>query len=80
VRWWNGRLRPTFGVYFAPSYRPRSSPKEDAAQKLAVKDGNRRKALEDAVNRLFAAKKIKVENYGRPSRPYNKIVEPETYC
>jgi len=26
------------------------------------------------MNRLFEAKKIKVENYGKPS-PYNKIVE-----
>jgi hypothetical protein len=29
------------------------------------------------MNRLFEAKKIKVENYGRPSRPYSKIVEQQ---
>ena len=32
------------------------------------------------MNRLFEAKKIRVDQYGRPSRPNNKIVEPETYC
>jgi len=29
------------------------------------------------MNRLFEAKKIKTKQYGRPSRPYNKIVEQE---
>ena len=58
-----------------PSYAPALFAKEDATQKLAAKDGARRKALEAGMNRLFAAKKIKVENYGKPSRPYNKIVE-----
>jgi RecA-family ATPase len=60
-----------------PSYAPALFAKEDAAQKLAAKDGARRNALADAMNRLFAARKIKVENYGKPSRPYNKIVEQE---
>ena len=32
------------------------------------------KALTDAMERLFAAKKIKVENYGRPARPNTRIV------
>jgi RecA-family ATPase len=58
-----------------PSYAPALFAKEDAAQKLAIKDAGRRKALEAAMNRLFAVKKIKVETYGRPSRPYNRIVE-----
>jgi hypothetical protein len=31
------------------------------------------KALADAMERLFAAKKIKVENYGRPSHPHTRI-------
>jgi RecA-family ATPase len=60
-----------------PSYAPAQFAKEDAAQKLALKDSSRRKALEAAMNRLFEAKKIRVETYGRPSRPYNKIVEQE---
>jgi DNA transposition AAA+ family ATPase len=59
----------------SPSYAPALFAKEDAAQKLAATDRNRRKLIENAMNRLFAAKKIKVENYGKPSRPYNKIVE-----
>jgi RecA-family ATPase len=60
-----------------PSYAPALFAKEEAAQKLAIKDVGRRKTLEAAMNRLFEAKKIRVENYGRPSRPYNKIVEQE---
>jgi RecA-family ATPase len=32
------------------------------------------KALADAMERLFAAKKIRVETYGRPSRPNTRIV------
>jgi RecA-family ATPase len=58
-----------------PSYAPALFAKEDATQKLAAKHRDRRKLIENAMNRLFAAKKIKVENYGKPSRPYNKIVE-----
>jgi RecA-family ATPase len=34
----------------------------------------KRKALTDAMARLFAAGKIKVENYGRPSRPNSRLV------
>jgi RecA-family ATPase len=60
-----------------PSYAPALFAKEEAAQKLAVKPDRRRKTLEAAMNRLFEAKKIRTENYGRPSRPYNKIVEQE---
>jgi len=60
-----------------PSYAPAHFAKEEAATKLAAKEVLRRKLLEAAMNRLFAANKIKVENYGRPSRPYNKIVEQE---
>jgi RecA-family ATPase len=34
----------------------------------------RRRELTDAMNRLFAAGKIKVETYGRPSRSFSKLV------
>jgi hypothetical protein len=57
-----------------PSYAPALFARENTAAKLASKDQDRRKALEAAMNRLFEARKIKVENYGKPS-PYNKIVE-----
>jgi RecA-family ATPase len=60
-----------------PSYAPAQFANEEAAKKLAATDAKRRKALQNAMNRLFEAKKIKVENYGRPSRPYNKIVEQQ---
>jgi RecA-family ATPase len=36
--------------------------------------GSNRAQMADAMNRLFNANKIKVENYGRPSRPYRRIV------
>ena len=29
------------------------------------------------MTRLFASKKIRADDYGRPSRPNNKIVEQE---
>lgn len=34
----------------------------------------RRKDLADAMSRLFSARKIRVEDYGRPSRPYTRLV------
>jgi RecA-family ATPase len=60
-----------------PSYAPALFAKEEAAQKLAAKADRRRKTLEAAMNRLFEAKKIRSDTYGRPSRPNNKIVEQE---
>jgi RecA-family ATPase len=60
-----------------PSYAPALFAQATAAQKLGNTKA-RKRALASAMNRLFEAKKIKIENYGRPSRPYNKIVEPET--
>jgi RecA-family ATPase len=60
-----------------PSYAPAQFADEDLAQKLAPTDAKRRKALKDAMTRLFASKKIRTDNYGRPSRPHNKIVEQE---
>ena len=32
------------------------------------------KTLADAMERLFAAAKIRVDNYGRPSNPHSRIV------
>jgi RecA-family ATPase len=39
-----------------------------------AKGAGMHKALVAAMDRLFAANKIKVENYGRPSRPYSRVV------
>jgi RecA-family ATPase len=36
-------------------------------------NGISRSQLADAMRRLFQAEKIRVENYGRPSRPYSRI-------
>jgi RecA-family ATPase len=52
----------------SPTYAPTAFGKETAA------NGTRREALADAMRRLFAAGKIHVAQYGRPSRPYSKLV------
>jgi len=45
------------------------------AKETEAKNHQLRKAdFEDAMQRLFEAKKIHVENYGRPSRPYTRII------
>jgi RecA-family ATPase len=52
----------------APTYAP--------AMFAAYPQGNGTtgKAFSDAMARLFASRKIRVETYGRPSRPYTKLV------
>jgi RecA-family ATPase len=52
----------------SPNYAPSMFCKEKAT------NGVRRDALAEAMRRLFAADKIHVANYGRPSRPYSKLV------
>jgi len=52
----------------ANSYAPAMFCKETAAQ------GIRKAELADAMRRLFAADRIHVSHYGRPSRPYSKLV------
>src|SRR5262249_3680316 len=60
-----------------PSYAPARFAEEPTAQTLALKKDTRNKALEAAMIRLFAGKRIRTEQYGRPSRPYNRIIEQE---
>jgi RecA-family ATPase len=52
----------------APSYAPAAFCKESAAKEIG------KAALADAMRRLFAADRIHVSHYGRPSRPYSKLV------
>jgi RecA-family ATPase len=40
----------------------------------AKASGIRKPALVEAMDKLFAAKRIKVESYGRPSNPHTKLV------
>jgi hypothetical protein len=54
----------------APNY----APKQFAADPKAAKPGTQ-KALAEAMERLFAAGKIVVENYGKPSNPHHRIAE-----
>jgi RecA-family ATPase len=51
----------------SPTYAPASFSKEKEATGLRKGD------FADAMRRLFAAKKIHVESYGKPSRPYTRI-------
>jgi RecA-family ATPase len=51
------------------TYAPTVFANETEAKKHQL----RKAELEAAMNRLFEAKKIYVENYGRPSRPYSRI-------
>jgi RecA-family ATPase len=51
------------------TYAPTVFANETEAKKQQL----RKSELEAAMNRLFEAKKIYVENYGRPSRPYSRI-------
>ncbi len=54
----------------APTYAPTMF----ATDPLTKGMHGARKALSAAMTRLFAAGKIRVEAYGRPSRPYTKLV------
>jgi RecA-family ATPase len=51
------------------TYAPTVFANETEAKKYHLRKAH----LEAAMNRLFEAKKIHVENYGRPSRPYSRI-------
>jgi RecA-family ATPase len=51
------------------TYAPTAFAHEAEAKKLQLRKAD----LEAAMRRLFEAKKIYVENYGRPSRPYSRI-------
>jgi RecA-family ATPase len=51
----------------APTYAPAMFHKEQAAK------GIRKAEMADAMRRLFAANRIHVEQYGKPSRPYTRL-------
>jgi RecA-family ATPase len=53
-----------------PSYAPTLFAREAEVGPFGVT----RKDLEAAMRHLFAGRKIKVENYGRPSRPYSRLI------
>jgi RecA-family ATPase len=53
----------------SPSFAPTAFAKHPEAQSVKVT----KRDLETAMERLFVARKIHVENYGRPSRPYSRI-------
>jgi RecA-family ATPase len=54
----------------SPTYAPAAFASDPQAKTLH----KARKAFTDAMARLFAAGKIRVETYGRPSRPYSRLV------
>src|SRR5208283_5257580 len=53
----------------ANSYAPTQFSKDPKAKAPGI-----HKAMADAMERLFAGKRIKVESYGRPSHPHTRIV------
>jgi hypothetical protein len=67
---YEGQGRNVSHLKNANSYAPTMFSKDPKAAKTP----GIRKALADAMERLFAAKKIKAENYGRPSHPHYRIV------
>jgi RecA-family ATPase len=60
----------TVGDKNGHSYAPTQFAKEPEAKDA----GLRKEALADAMRRLFAAKKIHIEQYGRPSNQHRRIV------
>ncbi len=54
----------------SPNYAPKVFVAEAEAKNARLRKGD----LEEAMRRLFADKKIVVENYGRPSNPHERIV------
>jgi RecA-family ATPase len=52
------------------TYAPTAFTQEAEAKKLQLRKAD----LEAAMHRLFEAKKIRVEDYGRPSRPSQRII------
>jgi RecA-family ATPase len=54
----------------APNYAPTAFAREEDAKKCRIKKPEFERAMRD----LFKADKIRVENYGRPSRPSYKLV------
>jgi RecA-family ATPase len=52
------------------TYAPAAFAREAEAKKLQLRKAD----LEAAMRRLFEAKKIRVEDYGRPSRPSQRII------
>ena len=54
----------------ATIYAPRAFAADPEASKVKLRVSE----LEDAMKRLFAAGKIKVAQYGRPSDPHTKLV------
>jgi hypothetical protein len=59
------------------SDRPTShnyAPTVFAAERRAKEANIKKPGLVAAMRRLFDARKIRVDNYGRPSRPYSRIV------
>jgi hypothetical protein len=55
------------------TYAPTTIANETEAKKHQIRKAD----FEGAIRRLFEAKKIQVENYGRPSRPCTRIIIKE---
>jgi len=70
----DGQGRAVSHTVTAPTYAPTMFERDPSAATTGIKKA----AFAKAMARLFAASKIHVENYGRPSRPNSKIVAGPT--
>jgi RecA-family ATPase len=57
----------------SPTYAPTAFMKEDEGKKHKLKKYD----LEQAMRDLFRSGKIEIEQYGRPSRPYSRLIEKD---
>jgi hypothetical protein len=70
LRRFSGQGRNVSNKPTAQNYAPTEFQREEEAKKC----GLRKAAFEQAMRDLFKADRIVLEDYGRPSRPYSRLV------
>lgn len=73
LRRFTGESRNVGDKANSPTYAPTAFAKEEEAKKYRIKKPD----FEQAMRDLFRTRRIRVEEYGRPSRPYSRIVVAE---
>ena len=70
LRRFSGQHRNVSDKPTAPNFAPTAFAKEEEAKKHRLKQPE----LVQAMRNLFAADKIGIHEYGRPSRPYTNLI------
>ncbi|MET4526542.1 AAA family ATPase [Bradyrhizobium sp. JR18.2] len=70
LRRFTGESRNVSDKATSPTYAPTAFAKEEEAKKFRIKKPD----FEQAMRDLFRTARIRVEEYGRPSRPYSRLV------